>query len=92
MYPPKAIANIQEAVSALWESLCRAGDHWSVEALLLNEQDGKTKVVLYLTSPLPAPARKSVSGYIKEYLLLAGHSVQRVKITRSYVELTVSNP
>jgi hypothetical protein len=82
---------LRESVADLWASLCRAGDHWHDEALLVNEPDGSIKVVLKLRSQLPEGSKKDVSEYIRGYLQEVGHRVRRVKITKRYAEIIVSN-
>jgi hypothetical protein len=90
MFPPKIAESLEEGISNLWASLERAGEQWSRDVRMDTGED-TTRVILPMSWAMAESAEKDVAAYIKSYMLRTGWKVRRVKITKRYVELIVSN-
>ncbi len=81
----------KELFQGLWESLQRAGEHLSEEAILEEEEQG-ARAVFPLRDVLPAAGMRPLRGYIRGYIKAAGWSVKSLRIEKRYIELVCEPP
>jgi hypothetical protein len=78
-----------EAITRLWESLCRGGQHWGRDVLLTEEEDTTFQCFFYLEDELPPEVGGHVQRFAKSFLELEGWKA-KTKLSRRYLLLELS--
>jgi hypothetical protein len=79
-------------VIKLWESLSRAGEHVSDEALVDSIGFDTYYVALKLQQSIPRELRSSVKQLIIKFAEENGRAVQNVKIAPTFIEFLLTRP
>lgn len=84
----KTTVDPNEALSKVFSSLQRAGDHWQPGGTLTQTEKGY-EAVASLRTPLPKDSVQAVREYIKDYLRELGWKA-RVSASRTQVRIALS--
>jgi len=80
--------NPNQAITKLWESLSRGGQHWGRD-VLLTEEDDHFQCFFYLEDELPIGAASHVQSFARSFLELEGWRAT-TKMSRRYLLLELS--
>ncbi len=83
------VDNPNQAITKLWESLCRGGQHWGRDVLLTEEDDTTFQCFFYIEDELPPGASSHVQNFARSFLELEGWKV-KTKMSRRYLRLELS--
>ena len=73
----------------MWESLQRAGGHFSDDAQIDQLEDGSYFIKLFLKDTLPPSSVLHVYNFIREYGAECGWKVKKVSLQKTYVLMVV---